>query len=85
MIGYVGAPRAWGLTRGMARVLDIDLADAVVEGWLSRAELAGMIDRCQGCPHGDDCIAWLGRTVQAKGLPGFCENKDAIEALRPGI
>ena len=29
---------AWGLTRGMGRVLGVNLADAVIEGWLFLGE-----------------------------------------------
>ena len=36
------APFAWGLTRGMARVLGINLVEAVSEGWFSRRDLAEM-------------------------------------------
>ena len=43
MMGYVDAPRAWGYTRGMARVLGVNLTSAVVEGWLSREELADLV------------------------------------------
>ncbi|MFT4151023.1 MAG: DUF6455 family protein [Paracoccaceae bacterium] len=82
MIGYVGAPRAWGLTRGMARVLGVDLTDAVVEGWLSRPELGAMVDRCGACPHEARCLDWLSRHVSAPALPGYCRNRQALEALR---
>jgi hypothetical protein len=39
MIGYPEAPRAWWLTRGMARISGVNLPRAVVEGWLQRDEL----------------------------------------------
>ena len=81
MIGYAEAPRAWGLTRGMARVLGTNLADAVLEGWLTRAELAELVDRCQSCARSEDCTRWLSRTVSADALPAFCPNKGPIEAL----
>lgn len=81
MIGYVEAPRAWGLTRGMGRVLGVSLADAVIEGWLSRAELAALVDRCQACGRAADCTGWLARQVSAEALPEFCPNKAPLEAL----
>jgi hypothetical protein len=83
MMGYVEAPKAWGLTRGMARVVGTNIADAVIEGWLSRAELAELVDRCQACDRSADCTHWLARTVSAEALPAFCPNKAAIEALVP--
>jgi hypothetical protein len=83
MLGYVEAPKAWGLTRGMARVLGANLTDAVVDGWLARAELAALVDACQACDRSDACTAWLARTARAEALPAFCPNKAAIEALAP--
>ncbi|MCZ8152543.1 MAG: DUF6455 family protein [Rhodobacteraceae bacterium] len=81
MIGYVEAPMAWGLTRGMGRVLGVNLADAVIEGWLSRAELAVLVDRCQACDKAEDCTRWLARQVAAETLPAFCPNKAPLEGL----
>lgn len=81
MIGYVEAPLAWGLTRGMGRVLGVNLADAVIEGWLSRAELAVLVGRCQACDRAGDCTTWLARQVAAEALPGFCPNKGPLEAM----
>lgn len=84
MIGYVEAPRAWGLTRGMARVLGLNLTRAVLDGWLTRDELAVIVDRCQECDRCGDCTAWLARMVSSEALPGFCPNKTLLEALSPG-
>lgn len=81
MIGYVEAPMAWGLTRGMARVLGVNLTDAVIDGWMSREELARLVDRCQACGHAADCTGWLAHTARAAALPDYCANKGAIEAL----
>lgn len=83
MIGYVEAPMAWGLTRGMARVLGVDLTAAVMDGWLTREELAQLVDRCQACDRSADCVGWLGQVSKAASLPPYCANKQALEALRP--
>lgn len=83
MIGYVEAPMAWALTRGMARVLGVNLTDAVVDGWLGREELATLVDRCQACDRSAQCTHWLGSVTKAPALPAFCANKAALEALRP--
>lgn len=85
MIGYVEAPKAWGLTRGMARVLGLNLARAVVDGWLTRDELAELVDRCQACDRSEQCTAWLARMVQAESLPGYCANKHLLETLSPAV
>lgn len=81
MIGYVEAPKAWGLTRGMARVLGVNLTDAVIDGWMSREELARLVDRCQMCRHSGDCVGWLAKTAKARALPEYCANKTALEGL----
>lgn len=81
MIGYSDAPMAWGLTRGMARVRGVKLADAVVEGWLTRGELARMVDRCRECGKSDDCTRFLAEHVHVAHLPEFCPNTPEIEAL----
>ncbi len=83
MIGYVEAPQAWFLTQGMARAVGVNLPSAVVEGWLSRAELAKLVERCQRCGKGDECTSWLVRPEIRAVLPAFCDNKAEIEALVP--
>ena len=83
MMGYVESPRAGGYTRGMARVLGLNLTAAVVDGWLTREELADLVQRCQDCPQTERCTAWLACTVSAEAAPAFCPNKSAIEQLGP--
>lgn len=83
MIGYTDAPRAWWLTRGMARIIGVNLPQAVLDGWLGRSELAGLISRCDGCSQSAQCNDWLARSARASGLPEFCPNKAALEALAP--
>lgn len=83
MIGIVGAPKAWWLTHGMARSIGVSLPNAVLDGWLTRKELAELVGRCQCCDKDQDCTAWLARA--AVGVPDFCENKAEIEALAPGL
>ncbi|NJM81237.1 MAG: hypothetical protein HC844_01010 [Tabrizicola sp.] len=83
MIGYAEAPRAWWLTRGMARVSGVNLPQAVVEGWLTRSELSDLVERCGSCGKGADCESWLAQSGPARAMPGFCPNKAGIEALGP--
>lgn len=81
MIGYAEAPLAWGLTRGMARVLGVNLPSAVVEGWLSRKELGALVDRCAACSQKSACTAWLATAISTPCPPVFCPNKSALEVL----
>ncbi len=83
MIGYIEAPEAWTMTQGMARVLGLNLVEAVTEGWFARTELAQMVDDCVRCDQSDRCTAFLAVTVRTESLPGFCMNKARIEALQP--
>lgn len=83
MIGYSEAPRAWGYTRGMARVLGLSLTRAVVEGWLTRGELGHLVDACQSCDRTEDCTQWLAHNASAEALPSFCRNGPALAALKP--
>ncbi|NBZ86940.1 DUF6455 family protein [Stagnihabitans tardus] len=83
MMGYIEAPRAWALTRGMARSVGLDLVGAVVEGWLSRAELADLVERCEACDQSQRCTSWLAVTLDSKDLPTFCPNARALHALQP--
>lgn len=81
MIGYPEAPKAWWLTRGMARISGVNLPRAVVEGWLQRTELEELIARCAACGKGVQCESWLETSGAAQAMPAFCPNKDGIEAL----
>ena len=83
MIGYPQAPRAWWLTRGMARIAGVNLPQAVVDGWLSRGELADIVTRCETCPFSEKCDQWLANSGRETRLPTFCPNKYAIESLAP--
>ena len=84
MIEFGESPLAWGLTRGMARILGANLTDAVVDGWLSRAELARLVDRCAGCDQTTACTEWLSQAQVQPCLPVFCPNKTALESLAIG-
>lgn len=81
MIGYPEAPKAWWLTRGMARISGVNLPRAVLEGWLQRAELEKLVIRCTDCARGATCEVWLARSGNALAIPDFCPNKAGIEAL----
>ena len=74
---------AWGLTRGMAHTLGVNLIEAVTEGWYSRAELARLVDTCARCGLSEHCEAWLAVTPRAAALPSYCRNKPDLEALAP--
>jgi hypothetical protein len=80
VFGYTESPRAYFTAQGMARVGGVALARAVVEGVLSRGELAQIVSRCLGCPHKGDCDAWLA-SPQSGSVPAFCAIKADLDAL----
>jgi Family of unknown function (DUF6455) len=81
MIGYPDSPKAWWLTRGMARISGLNLPRAVVDGWLQRTELEDLVARCAACSNGADCESWLAMSGRGQAMPDFCPNKPGIEAL----
>lgn len=81
MIGYPEAPKAWWLTRGMARISGVNLPRAVLDGWLQRDELEDLVARCAACRRGAECESWLVQSGPAQAMPDFCPNKPGIEAL----
>ena len=83
MIETPPTPRAWWLTRGMARIAGVNLPQAVTGGALSRDQLATLVTRCDLCPHSAECDLWLAHSGAKTRLPDFCPNKSAIEALSP--
>jgi hypothetical protein len=82
MIGFTEGPQAWGLTQGMARLAGVNLPSAVIEGWLTRTELARLVGRCQTCSQSPRCLRWLA-VAQKPPLPDYCPNKPEIESLAP--
>ena len=82
MLDDGAAPLAFGLTRGMARVIGVDIIRSVGAGRISRDEFEALVDRCTACPHHLRCAQYLGVTLKAPSLPAHCPNKPRIEALR---
>jgi hypothetical protein len=84
MIGYVEAPVAWGLVRGMARRAGLDVPRAVLEGWLTRADLARIVDKCQSGNCSKSCMALLAKpSCSPQSPPAFCAIKAELDALAP--
>ena len=85
MFGYAEAPRAFWMARGMARAVGVPLSRGVVEGWISRRELAQIVTRCQTCSKVDACAIWLRNPASVQipsgPTPGFCANKPDLDAL----
>ena len=80
MIGLVEAPRAYWMAQGMARTAGVHLARAVVEGWMTRQDLAQLVGRCQCCGSSADCEAWLSQ-ARSGPPPAFCAIGTEIAAI----
>lgn len=83
MIGYTEAPKAWALTRGMARIAGLDLSEAVLEGWMTRDELARLVGECQAGSCSEACLDWLAEGTRPMAPPAFCAIGKQIAALAP--
>ena len=81
MFGYAEAPHAFWMAHGMARKTGVPLVRGVVDGWISRAELARIVTRCQTCAVEGACATWLGAAQIPARTPVFCANKADLEAL----
>ena len=78
------APMAYGLTRGMARVIGIDLIGAASDGQITHRELEAMIDTCAACPHTARCTQFLAVTLETAQPPEYCGIKPSLKALKDG-
>jgi len=69
--------------RGMARLAGVDLPGAVLDGWMTRAELAKMIGQCQSGGCSEACMSWLACATRPPNPPAFCAIGPKISALAP--
>lgn len=86
MIGYADAPMTWNHVRAMAQRAGFDVPRAVLDGWLTRAELGQIIAQCQkaGCTKG--CMDVLAVPCDASAAPpAFCAIKEELQALAPDL
>jgi Family of unknown function (DUF6455) len=83
MIGYAEAPHAWTRAQRMAQAGGLNLAGAVVDGWLARHELARIVACCSACPQDAACGDWLDHAVPVTRAPVFCANGPVIAGLSP--
>lgn len=81
MINYAQTPVAWALTRGMARMVDVDLGHALIEGWLGRQEVDTLVEKCDACTQKNACSAWLTQAHESRCLAVFCPNQERLQSL----
>ncbi len=83
MIGYTEAPHAWARAQRMAQTAGLNLAGAVVDGWLARRELGAIVACCRACRADAACGDWLDHAAPASPAPAFCANAAVIAGLAP--
>ena len=72
------------LTRSVARVIGVNLTDAMAEGHLTPDAYARMVTACRGAPCKGRCAEWLAEQPGgvADAPPPFCVNAGALSALK---
>ena len=74
--------RHFFLTRSVARVLGVNLTDAMRDGQLSPDRYAKIVTRCRGCTKPEACQTWLAtRDSAPDGPPEGCCNADVFDKL----
>ena len=70
------------LTRSVARVMGINLSEAMASERLSAQDYAGMVTACWECPRVAACQQWLAtqRNLTSSAPPG-CANRRLLESL----
>ena len=70
------------LTRSVARVMGVNLSEAVASQRISPADYANLVTTCRSCPHVGTCQAWLSaQTAITHSAPPHCKNASALQSL----
>ncbi|WP_425039986.1 DUF6455 family protein [Primorskyibacter sp. S187A] len=70
------------MTRGMARMIGVNLGDALRDGRLKPADYANMVTRCRGCPHASSCQDIMAQNTNLASPPEQCPNRLQLRQLR---
>lgn len=72
------------LTRSVARVMGVNLSEALAEGRLTPEQYCEMVTRCRAGGCQDACQMWLAcQTETAQNPPFGCPLGDVLTPLRP--
>jgi hypothetical protein len=70
------------LTRSVARVMGVNLSEAMAAKDLTAAEYAEMVNRCRQCALVTTCQNWLGeKRTRPAAAPEHCCNADVLRRL----
>jgi hypothetical protein len=79
MSQHLGDPaRHFFMTRGVARVMGVNLGDALNSGQLEPQRYADLVTRCRGCALVEACEEWLAAQtlISTAPPPGCCNSND---------
>ena len=70
------------LTRSVARVMGVNLSDAIARDQLTPKGYADLVTECRGCPRVSSCQNWLAEQLDVtRTAPPGCRNSAALEGL----
>lgn len=72
-----------GLVDDMAKMLDIDLEEAAIDGHLSIDHISEAVLRCTECPNPDHCQSLLAQSLGLSQTPEYCRNQELLHKLMP--
>jgi len=72
-----------GLVDDMARMLDIDLEEAAIEGQISVDQISDAVLRCTNCPSPKHCQDLLEQNARLSSTPEYCRNQELLQRLIP--
>lgn len=76
--------RHFWMTRSIARMIGVNLSEAMADGRLSPEDYSEMVTRCRASGCTGACAAWLAeQNGYAEAAPDFCVNAERLNALRP--
>lgn len=82
-LNYLGDPAThFWLTRSVARVMGVNLSEAMSTGALSASDYADLVKTCRTCPNVVQCQTWLGkRRASCADAPLHCLNCDRLTRI----
>lgn len=75
--------RHFWLTRASARVLGVNLSQALARGVLSMQDYSGMVTACRKCALVEHCQSWLAtEAMPRREVYSDCANKPILDRLQ---
>lgn len=70
------------LTRSVARVMGVNLSQAMTNGTLTARDYAALVSRCRTCTRVAECQNWLGQQrSEPPDPPRHCLNRDRLARI----